>query len=375
MSSRRMAMARRMRWGRGAKSVSVALVAAVALAACGGSPTARPAATADVSPEVKNILDQASSRTGQARTDYLLEQARAEPGPLRLYTSYSEEVLTPLVEKFEQAYGIHVEAYRAAPEVLVDRIEQETTAGYDRGADVVETRGFELYRLSQGGLITSFDGEFTNAVPEYGRAEDWTADRLNVVVPSWNTTAVPAAERPTSWEDLTDPKWKGRLAMEQLDDNWFQTMFEWMVSQGKSEQEVEDYFTRLAANSGVVKGHTQMQQMLVAGQYDVAVSSYTYITEQQKATGAPVEWLPAVEPAVSQPNGVALMRQANNPASAALFYSWLLTDGQQILADTGNSPATFPIQAEVIPADIEGYAANAADWSRRYDELLRNAGK
>jgi iron(III) transport system substrate-binding protein len=359
--------------GRAGIALGVA-VALVALAACGGSPTAGGPATVQESPAVRAVIHGAAGRTGQERTDYLLEQARKESAPLHLYTSYSEEVLSPLVERFEQAYGIHVEAFRAGPEAIVDRIQQETTAGYDGGADVVETRGFELYRLSQAGLISSFGGEFTDAVPEYGRAQDWTADRLNVIVPSWNTTAVPAGEHPTSWEDLADPRWKGRLAMEQLDDNWFQTLFEWMVSQGKSEQEVEDYFRRLAANSGVVKGHTQMQQMLVAGQYAVAVSSYTYITEQQKRAGAPVEWLPAVQPAVAQPNGVALARQAKNPASAALFYSWLLTDGQQVLADTGNTPATFPIDADVIAVDIEGYAAEAADWSRRYDELLKNAG-
>ena len=340
------------------------LFAATVLAGCGGG-------SDDKTSSNSEVIAKAEKLTGQARTDYLVKEAKAEGGPLRVYSSYSADSLDALVKAFEKQYGVKVSAYRASSQQVLPRVTQETSAKYDKGADLVEMRGFELYQLSKQGLIRSFTGDFTEKVPEYARAKDWTGDRLNIIVPCWNTEKVKADEVPTSYDDFTDPKWKGRLAIEQADDNWFQTLFEYLVSQGKTEKEAEDYFRAIVANGSVVSGHTQMQEQIVAGQSDMSIDCYTYITEEQKAKGAPSAWEPAIEPAVSQPNGVAIMKSAKHPASAALFYQWILTDGQKVLAETGNTAVTTPVTAKVIPLDIEGFAKDVEKWTTLYDKILK----
>ena len=353
------------------KVAGVAFVASLTLTACGGSPEGGEAAQDTAGADV---ISQAEDLSGQERIDFLMKAASDEDGPLRLYTSYSEESLGPVVQAFEDAYGIDVEAYRAASGDILQRVQQESDAGFESGADIIEARGSELFVLAKEGLFRSVDGDFLDKVPDYGRGDGWTADRLNVIVPCWNTDSLPSGEQPKSYEELADSKWKGRLAIEQSDSNWFETMFQYMVDRGMSEQEVEDYFRAVVANAGVVKGHTQMQQLVVAGQYAAAMDCYTYVTDQQQVDGAPTAWLPAVEPAVSQPNGVAVMKGADHPASAALFFQWILTDGQQVLADTGNTPVTQPVDADVIPLDIEGYTADAEKWNSLYDDILHGAG-
>ena len=342
---------------------TAALLAAAVLAGCGGG-------SDDKTSSNSEVIDKAQELTGQARTDYLVKQAKAEGGPLRLYTSYSANSLVTLVKAFEKQYDIKVSAYRASSQQVIQRVTQETSAHYAKGADFVEMRGQELSQVSDAGLIRSFTGDFTEKVPEYAQGKDWTADRLNVIVPCWNTDKVKADEVPTSYEELADPKWKGRLSIEQADNNWFATFMQYLVSQGKTEKEAEDYFRTIVANGSVVKGHTQMQEQIVAGQSDLGIDCYTYVTEDQKVKGAPTAWEPAVEPAVSQPNGIAIMKSAKHPASAALFYQWILTDGQKVLAETGNTAVTLPVTAKVIPLDIEAYAKDIDKWNTLYDKIL-----
>ena len=43
---------------------------------------------------------------------------------------------------------------------------------------------------------------------------EWVGTRLNVFVQAYNTKLVKKEELPKTWEDLTDPKWKGRLGIE-----------------------------------------------------------------------------------------------------------------------------------------------------------------
>ena len=344
-------------------------VTALAAAACGASPTSNggmPSTPAGID----SVLGEAESLSGQQQVDFLLNEAKKEGGPLRLYTSYSSDSLNALVKAFEDKYGLDVAPYRAASEAVSLRVHQETQAHYGAGADFVEMRGQELHQLSKEGLIRAFNGEFDKQIPSYSPDDTWTADRLNVIAPCWNTDLVSHGEAPTSWQDLADPRWKGRIAIEQADTNWFQTLHGYLVEQGMTEQQADDFFRSIVANGAVVKGHTEMQTFVAAGQYAVGADCYTYVTESQKAAGAHTDWRPGVSPAIIQPNGVAVMKTAAHPASAALFYRWILTDGQDILAHSGNTAVT---QADVdhgIPLDIEGYAADAKGWSTRYDNIL-----
>jgi iron(III) transport system substrate-binding protein len=348
---------------------ALVLVSAVLAGGCGGSPSS-PASAPSSAGGADKVLDEAGALSGQQQVDFLLDAAKKEDGPLRLYTSYSKNSLDALVNAFEQKYGLDIASYRAASEAVSLRVHQETQARYADGADFVEMRGLELHQMDQEGLIRAFHGDFDKQIPAYSPDGSWTADRLNVIAPCWNTDLVPPGQQPTSWQDLADPRWKGRIAIEQADDNWFETLHGYLVDQGMSDQQADDYFRAIVANGKVVKGHTEMQTFVAAGQYAVGADCYTYVTEGQKADGAHTDWQPAVNPPIIQPNGVAVMKTAAHPASAALFYRWILTEGQDILAKSGNTAVTKTDVKHGIPLDIEGYAADANGWSTRYENIL-----
>jgi iron(III) transport system substrate-binding protein len=355
--------------------------ATVLLAACGGSPTSSDGgsgsgASSDGPTDAEQLYEEVMALTGQERRDRLVELAQEE-GQLNLYTSMNSSLADAVAEAFGDTFDVEVNLYRANGEALTQRLLQEQDADYF-GNDVVETDGIEMSSLATEGVLSPYSGERRDLVPEAGRFDDWTATRFNIFTPSWNTQEVSADEAPSSWEDLADPKWDGRLAVELGDVDWYLTLYNHWLDSGKSEEEVEQLFADIFDGAAAVKGHTVQAELMSAGQYGVVASNYSYIVEKAKANGAPVDYLPFVEPAIARPNGVGLMKNAQNPAAALLFVDWLLDEGQKVLTDEGLSAAITegedPLDdVELIPVDIEAVIENSDEWNAKYEELLAGA--
>jgi iron(III) transport system substrate-binding protein len=361
--------------------IAVALAAAAALlAACGGSPTASDTDSGDAAGSgrtaAEEVYEEVMALSGQERRDRLVELAQEE-GQLNLYTSMTSQVAEAVSEAFTDTFDIDVNLYRANGETVTQRVLQEQGAGY-AGNDVVETDGIEMAALEREGVMSPYSGERRDLVPEAGLFDDWTATRFNIFTPSWNTNVVSPEEAPKSWEDLADPKWDGQLALELGDVDWYLTLYNHWLETGKSEAEVDQLFADMADGASVVKGHTVQAELMSAGQFGVVASNYSYIVEKAKAEGAPVDYLPFVEPAIARPNGVGLMRTAQNPAAALLFTDWLLEEGQQVLSDEGLTAAISEgdsqlSELELIPVDIEAVLENSEEWDARYEEVLSGA--
>lgn len=346
------------------KNVLAWLIAPVVLAtcvACGGGAGADGEAAAAV-------YDKAASLTGQEQIDYLVDTAKEEGGVLRLYTSLSESNVPAISEAFEAAYGIKVEAYRAAPEEVATRVNSESGVEFDEPADVIEARGVEMEALGKQDLVRALGGSSLANFPEEYAFDAWTADRLVMITGCWNTDEVATNELPASLEELAEPQWKGRFALEFHDENWFATMYEHLQDQGMPDDEVEALFEKIGANGAAVEGHTKMQELIGFGEHPYSPDCYTYVTETQEEAGTPTAWEPALEPVVAQPNGVGLNPVSKHPATAALFYLWLLTDGQEVLADLGNNVPTEAFPHKVIPQDIEA----SAEWRERWQAIVHH---
>lgn len=358
---------------------AVAAGLALALAACGGSPTAGAGAskggeTAAGPSKAEQLYEEVGGLSGKERRERLVELAKEE-GTLDLYTSMTSDVADAVTEAFDDEFGIDVNLYRAGSETVLQRILQEAGAKY-AGNDVVETNATEMFALEKEQLLAEYKGERRDEVPEAGKFKTWTATRFNLFSPSWNTKLVKPGEEPKTWEDMADPKWDGKLAMEVGDYDWYLTLHRYWEKQGKSTEEIDKIFADMAQGSKVVKGHTVMGELLSAGQYALAASNYTYLVEKVKKKGAPVEYAPLVEPVIARPNGFGLMKTADHPAAAMLFADWMLEEGQKVLLEEGLTPSISqgrddPLAGkEVIPVDLERLVNEGDTWSKKYDEVV-----
>ena len=364
------------------KHLAGCLAAAVMLgvSACGGSPTAgNSASTAAESSAAEQVYEQINGLSGDERNQTLLDMAKKD-GQLTLYTSNTD--MDDVVKAFEDKYGLHVETYRANSETVLQRVIQESTAGY-QGADIVETNAGELNAMQQQQLLSPYEGELRDKVRPEGRKDGWTADRFNAFVVGWNSSKVAPGSEPKSLTDLADPKWKGRVGLEIGDYDWYAAMFKYYQSKGMSDADIATFFTQLAGNSKITKGHTVMGELLSAGQFDVAASVYSHTVDNAAAKGASVAWKAdgkPIEPVVLRPNGAGLMKSAKHPAAAMLFLDFLLTDGQQAIADAnriGAVPtADDPLAGvETVSVPEEDLLDNPRKWSDDYKRITDSAGQ
>jgi iron(III) transport system substrate-binding protein len=370
-----------------ATRTAAAVSATLVLAACGGAPPGTASSGAEgnaredssVAADAKEVYDRLNGLSGQERKDELVACAEEE-GELNIYTSNSD--MEDLIDVFEDEYDISVSNYRAGSETVLQRVLQEDQAGY-YGADVFETNALELGVASQEGLLYPYKSELRDSVLEAGReSEDWTATRFNAFVVGWNTDKVAPDERPTSFEELAEPKWQGRISMELGDVDWFTALHDYYVEeQGWSEEEFTDLMTRMASNSQVVKGHTTQGELLSAGQFDVAVSSYSHTIDKAARNGGPVEWNPEdgepVQPIVTRPNGIGLMKTASNPCAATLFVDFELTDGQEVFKEAfriGSVEGTDnPLsELETVAVPEQKLLEEPDKWNSAYEDVIAN---
>jgi hypothetical protein len=163
------------------------------------------------------------------------------------------------------------------------------------------------------------------AVPPH---REWVGFCLNVLVAAFNTNLVKRQELPASYQDLTDPRWKGRLGIEVDDFDWFAGLIEEL-----GEANGLDTFRAIAATNGfsVRKGHTLLANLVAAGEVPLALTVFNYTAEQLKRKGAPVDWL-ALPPVISMPNSIAVASAAP-PHAALLLLDFMLSDAQKLLAE------------------------------------------
>ncbi|MDT5027499.1 MAG: iron(III) transport system substrate-binding protein [Micromonosporaceae bacterium] len=356
-----------------ARVIVAGLAVGLAATGCGTSPTAGNNSTANSSTAAEKLYSEINGLSGKARRDKLVGLAEKE-GTLDLYTSMTSDVADVITGAFSDAFKVDVNLYRAGSETVLQRILQEHGASF-QGNDVVETNANELFALNKEGVLATYAGERRNLVPEAGRFEGWTATRFNLFAPSWNTALVPAGQQPKTWEELADPKWDGKLSMELADYDWYLTLYGYWKKHGKSDAEIDKIFTDMGNGAKIVKGHTVQGELLSAGQFSVVASNYSYIVERAKAKGAPVDYLPFVQPVIARPNGFGLMKSAKHPAAAMLFADWMLEEGQKLLTKEGLTPAIVegndPLKGvEIIPVAVKTLVEQGQAWSKRYEKVI-----
>lgn len=333
----------------------------------------------DASARLEEINTELEGLAPDARRERLIELAEEEGGSFNAYGSTNLDDIFPMIDAFEDETGIDVNYYRASSTDILQRVLQEAKANFP-GADLIFTNGPELSVIDREGLLAPLNTPVTEEVPTEGVSETSSWLYLNTFVGSWNTDRV--ASPPGTWEDLL--AYGDGLALEVGDFDWFATLVKdyFMEQQGMSEQEAVDLFRQAATNSALVDGHTLMAELLAAGEYDVAGSTYLHRIQQLKKDEAPVEWEGGPEPIIIRPNSIAIHRNAQRPASALLFLEFMLSDAQQLLLEIDRQPASegvegggIPQGTETIVVDLQALLDEREKWEGLWEQIIEESGQ
>ncbi len=310
-----------------------------------------------------------ASYSGPDRSERLIAAAKRE-GELMLYSSLTQDDQLKLVADFKRRYGVTVKFWRGSQAHILQRVLSETRGGRFE-FDVLETNAPQIEALAREKLLQKMNSPYIEqellpeVMPTHG---EWAPDRLNLLVYAYNTHLVKPADVPKSWQALLEPKWKKRIGVESTNVEWFAALVESL-----GENAGLELFRRMADNGLAVRtGHNHSAVLVAAGEIPLMLGIYSHDAERMKAKSAPVDWF-VLPPAVVLPSAVAVSRRAPHPGAAALFYDYMLTDGQRFYMEVHRVPANKNYDTAVRRLVRERQAlkvVNAQEAIDDYDKWL-----
>jgi len=316
----------------------------------------------------------------------LHQLAVQEGGQVNVYSSLSSFITKPLTTLWKSTFpDVTLNFYRGASEDVSARFVNESRANAQNGADVVESNGTTMliFQHDKNLLVPFHTDPWEKQIPKVDQFDSFTADRLEMFAVSWNTNLVKSP--PTSFQDLADPKWKGKLAMEPTDSDRYAALDSYFTTQASpkmSQSAFEDMMKKIAANSQLISGHSNEASALAAGQVQVVVTGHAQSMEQLQKAGAPIAFGPPfITPVIQRPQGMGVSYQSPHPAAALLFYDFMIIPvGQKMLRDNGVLPANpyyfdsafnATSSLHIFKMDIRPIVGNWVAWNKRYQSIVQ----
>ncbi|MDR7417658.1 MAG: extracellular solute-binding protein [Armatimonadota bacterium] len=274
----------------------------------------------------------------------LVGAARQE-GRVVVYGSLESDNFEVIQRIFEGKYGIKVEYWRSATNLVMDRVLTEVRAGRPL-FDVVLTNRSPMLIMKRAGVFARFTAPSYEAFPASSRDPDGVLSpsyRVVLVSAVYNTRLVRPEDAPKSLGDLLDTRWKGRIAFP--DPTRHTTTTVWLANLQKVLGAQQPQFVeRLAGQVGLVEAFIPSAQKVIAGEFPLGISYVKYVHTFGR-DGAPLDYA-RLNPVLAEAHHVALGTRAAHPNAGRLFIDLLASRlGLLALARAGESvlvPGIYP---------------------------------
>ena len=205
----------------------------------------------------------------QAFTPDQADRAAAiKEGNVSWYTSTPFPLVQNLADKFTADTGIKVTLLRSGGEAVLRRFLQEYQAG-QAGADIITmSDAAAASGMTRRGIFVPFKPDGFDKVIEGAKDKDghWIAQRVHLIGMPVRTDLVPEADRPKTWSDLKNPKYKGKMVMPDPSFTAIQLLVVGMLSQKLGW----DFYKALRTNDTmIVQGHQQVYKTMQTGERSI----------------------------------------------------------------------------------------------------------
>ena len=279
-----------------------------------------------------------------------------------VYTSRQPHLIEPLFERYTDETGVSVEFTSANEAALIERMAAE---GEQTPADVfITVDAGNLWFASERGLLQPLDSEILEAVVP-GSLQDtdneWFGLSVRARTLMYHPDRVDPSELST-YEDLADPKWAGRLCLRTSKKVYNQSLVAMLIEhhgEEKAQEIVEGWVANLATDP--FSSDTLLIEAVAAGQCDVAIANTYYLGRlvaedpdypvalfwaNQDTTGAHVNI-----------SGAGVTRHAPRPEQGQRLIEWLASEDAQ--AEFAGANLEFPVNPNV---PIDGLVAEWGEF-------------
>lgn len=273
-----------------------------------------------------------------------------------VYSARNEQLIKPLFDTYTRDTGVQIKFITGGEGPLMERLKAE---GQNTPADILLTvDAGNLWQAAHEGLLRPIQSKtLQDNVPPHLRdpGNEWFGLSVRARTLVYNTTKVKPADLST-YEDLADPKWKGRLCLRTSKKVYNQSLVAMMITEHgepKAQSIVKGWVSNLA--TAPFPDDTKAIEAVANGQCDVTlVNTYYFGRLMEKSPNLPVAifW-----PNQNQANkdagvhvnvsGAGVTHHAKNPAGAQKLLEWLSSDKAQNLFADNN--LEYPVNPKVKP--------------------------
>jgi len=324
----------------------ILVVVSLVAAACGGGTSGGTAgASAAAAPSASAAAASAAAKKpttaaeialykGTDRQRLLEDGAKAE-GSLVYYTSNSTQ--EAIAAEFMKKYPfVKVQTLRAQDTDLRRRLSEEYQANNVQ-ADILEVLATGMAQFQLQGILleywtpelASYD-ESTMSKGKNGGVY-YLGDREGYTVLGYNTKLVSAADAPKTYDDLLNPKWKGKMAVatSSLSVEWVGTMVEAKGADFVNKLKAQDI---KAQNVSVAA----LLNLVISGEVPLSPTIGISNVELAKQSNASVAWV-ALEPVHTTLGATGILTKARHPNAAVLFMDFIHSQAGQEFGVTQGS--------------------------------------
>ena len=316
---------------------------------------------------------------------------------LIVYSPHGKELLEYLEKGFEKVHpDIDIQWVDMGSQEVLERVRAEKP---NPQADVWFGAPAEAFdRATKEGLLQPYKPTWAAAIDAEGREahDNWYGTYLTPEVIGYNSVAVKEADAPKDWDDLLDPKWKGKILIrDPIASGTMRAIFGAIMARsiaqtGKPDAGYE-WLRKLDANTrDYVLNPTLLYQKLGRQEGVVTMWDMPDIATLEQRTRIPVRYSIPASGTPLLVDGIAIVRGTKHPKEAAMYYEYVTTPAAMIAAADSflRIPARKDIPVSKLPAwirdamakikpmpvDREVMAAHLDEWMKYWDANIRNRG-
>lgn len=290
--------------------------------------------------------------------------ASAQQQVLNLYSSRHYQTDEALYANFEKTTGIKVNRIEAPEDPLIDRLKNE---GARSPADILITVDMgRLLKAQEAGLFQPIQSTKLNElIPPELRAEDGSWFGFSVRArPIYYAKSKINPKDLTTYESLTDAKWKGKICARSGSHPYNISMLSSLIA-AMGPAKAEDWARAVNANMARPPkgGDTDQIRAVAAGECDVALGNTYYFARLMKSDKAEdkavVDKVGVIFPnqlgkdargAHINISGAGVTKYAPNKANAIKFLEYLASPVAQAYLANGNNE--YPVVGEIDNAAL-----------------------